>query len=82
MKNESAEKSRRYRSFLPAEASLGERAGVAAMASAIDASWYCFAAAVLAGTGAAERLRAHATGMDRGLGLLLIAVALGLLWGG
>lgn len=66
-------------SFLPAEAGLGERAGVAAMASAIDASWYCFAAAVLAGTGAADRLRRHAGAMDRGLGVLLIAVAIGLL---
>lgn len=66
-------------SFLPADASLIERAGVATLASGIDAAWYCFAAVVLAASGAAEALTRHGEALDRVLGVLLLAVALGLL---
>lgn len=62
-------------SFLPVEAGLLERAGVAGLAMGIDAGWYMFAAVVLAGTGAAGWLANHGTWVDRGLGVLLIAVA-------
>lgn len=68
-------------SFLPQEAVLGERAGVAALAMAIDAAWYMFAAAVLATTGAASWLSGQGKLVDRTLGLLLIAVAAWLLLG-
>jgi len=66
-------------SFLPPEAAFAERAGVAALAMGIDACWYMFAAAALAGTGAAAWLAGNGLWVDRGLGVLLIAVALALL---
>ncbi len=68
-------------SFLPTDATLLDRTGVAGMAAGIDAGWYCFAAVALAITGAANRLVQHARTMDRGLGVLLLAVAVGLLVG-
>ena len=66
-------------SFLPADATTLERAGVAAMAAGIDGAWYSFAAVALALTGAADALTKHAKGLDRGLGIVLILVAVGLL---
>lgn len=66
-------------SFLPPEAVLVERAGVAALAMGIDACWYMLAAAALAGTGAADWLAGNGLWVDRGLGVLLIAVAIVLL---
>ena len=66
-------------SFLPPEAVLVERAGVAALAMGIDACWYMLAASVLAGTGAADWLAGNGLWVDRGLGVLLIAVAIVLL---
>jgi len=68
-------------SFLPPEAVLSERAGVAALAMGIDACWYVFAALVLAGTGAAAWLASRGTLVDRALGVLLIAVAIWLFVG-
>jgi threonine/homoserine/homoserine lactone efflux protein len=62
-------------SFLPVNAGFGERAGVAALAMGIDASWYMFAAALLAGTGAADWLRRHGVWVDRALGVLLVGVS-------
>ncbi len=66
-------------SFLPPQAVLAERAGVAGLAMGIDAGWYMFAAMVLAGTGAAGWLAERGALVDRALGGLLIAVALWLL---
>ncbi len=68
-------------SFLPPDATLADRAGVAGMAAGIDALWYCFAAVVLAATGAAVALERHGRALDRGLGVLLLVVAVGLLLG-
>ncbi len=65
--------------FLPADASSADRVGVATLACVIDASWYCFAALVLAATGAAARLERHGQALDRVLGVVLLAVAAGLL---
>jgi threonine/homoserine/homoserine lactone efflux protein len=61
-------------SFLPADATNLERAGVAGLAMFIDAAWYAFAAVVLASTGAAAWLRVRGKWLDRVLGLLLLAV--------
>jgi threonine/homoserine/homoserine lactone efflux protein len=61
---------------------LLERVGVAGVAMSIDAGWYMFAAAALAGTGAAERLSKSGAWIDRVLGVTLIAVAAYLLLGG
>lgn len=69
-------------SFLPAQASLPERAGVAALAWIIDTSWYAFAALALAATGAAAWLERRAAWVDRALGVLLLGVALGLVASG
>lgn len=68
-------------SFLPVDAGVGERAGVAALAMAIDAGWYMLAAAVLAGTGGAAWLARNGAWMDRALGVVLVAVAGFLLFG-
>jgi threonine/homoserine/homoserine lactone efflux protein len=68
-------------SFLPPQADLEDRAGVAALAMGIDAAWYMFAAAVLATTGAAARLAAAGSWVDRGLGAVLVLVGLVLLGG-
>jgi threonine/homoserine/homoserine lactone efflux protein len=66
-------------SFLPPAATLAERTGVAGLAMVIDAGWYVFAAIVLAGTGAAAWLGRNGAWVDRGLGVLLLAVAAALL---
>jgi len=68
-------------SFLPVEAGAFERAGVAALAMCIDASWYMFAAVMLAGSGAAAWMRRNGVWVDRGLAALLVAVAAWLLIG-
>ena len=68
--------------FLPPGATVGERVGVASLAMVIDGAWYVLAAAVLAGTGAAAWLKHKGAWVDRGLGVVLIAVAAWLLVGG
>ncbi len=66
-------------SFLPEDAGTTERAGVALLAMGIDASWYVFAALLLAGSGAAEVLARNRVLADRVLAALLVAVAVFLL---
>jgi len=63
-------------SFLPVDAGLGERAGVAGLAMAIDAAWYVFAALLLAGSGAADWLRRNGSWVDRVMAILLFGVAI------
>jgi threonine/homoserine/homoserine lactone efflux protein len=62
-------------SFLPVEAGLVERAGVAGLAMGIDAAWYVFVALLLAGTGAAAWLGRNGLWVDRILASLLFGVA-------
>ena len=62
-------------SFLPVDAGVFDRAGVAGLAMCIDASWYMFAAVMLAGSGAATWMRNNGVWVDRLLAVLLIAVA-------
>ena len=62
-------------SFLPVDAGVAERAGVAALAMGIDAGWYMFVAAVLAGTGVASWLSRNGLWLDRILAVVLMAVA-------
>ncbi|MEE2830238.1 MAG: LysE family transporter, partial [Myxococcota bacterium] len=62
-------------SFLPPDASLLERGGVATLAMVIDASWYMFAALLLAGSGAASWLARNGVWVDRLLAVLLLSVA-------
>ena len=62
-------------SFLPPDASVLERTGVAALAMGIDATWYVFAALLLAGTGAAGWLGRNGVWVDRVLAALLFGVA-------
>jgi threonine/homoserine/homoserine lactone efflux protein len=66
-------------SFLPVEAGAFERAGVAALAMCIDASWYMFAAMMLAGSGAADWMRRNGIWVDCSLAALLVGVAVWLL---
>ncbi len=66
-------------SFVPAEASLSERAGVACMAMIIDGCWYTFAAAALVGTGAADWLGQNGQWVDRVMGGLLLGAGIALL---
>ncbi|MEM7155492.1 MAG: LysE family translocator [Myxococcota bacterium] len=65
-------------SVVPTDAVMVERAGVAAMAMGIDIAWFVFVAVVVAGSGAVGSLRRHAATVDRVLGLLLIALAIGI----
>lgn len=69
-------------SFLPVGASVLERTGVASLAMTIDGVWYMFAAALLAGTGAAGWLAHHGIWLDRTLAAVLVGVALSLLVAG
>ena len=62
-------------SFLPVDAGVLERAGVAMLAMGIDAGWYMFVAALLAGSGAAAWLSRNGLWLDRVLALILIGVA-------
>ena len=68
-------------SFLPVDAGVLERAGVAALAMGIDAGWYMFAAAILAGTGAAHWLSRNGIWVDRTLAAVLMAAAAFLVFG-
>jgi threonine/homoserine/homoserine lactone efflux protein len=68
-------------SFLPVDAGLAERAGVAGLAMGIDAAWYVFASLVLAGSGLADALRRNGLWVDRVLAVLLFAVAAFLVFG-
>ncbi|MBJ94057.1 MAG: lysine transporter LysE [Rickettsiales bacterium] len=69
-------------SFLPVDASAAQRAGVAALAMCIDALWYMFVAAILAGTGAVRVLEEQGRWVERFMAVLLTAVAVWLLFGG
>jgi threonine/homoserine/homoserine lactone efflux protein len=69
-------------SFLPVEATVLERGGVAALAMVIDAGWYVFAAVLLAGTGAAAWLGRHGMWVDRCLAAVLFVAASALVFGG
>lgn len=62
-------------SFLPVDAGVAERAGVATLAMGIDAGWYMFVAALLAGTGAAGWLSRTGLWMDRLLAVVLLGAA-------
>ena len=61
-------------SFLPADATAWQRAGVACVAMVIDAGWYVLVAILLVVTGAAEWLARHRSAIDLVLGVLLIGV--------
>jgi threonine/homoserine/homoserine lactone efflux protein len=67
-------------SFLPVDAGIAERTGVAFLAMGIDAGWYVFAALMLAGSGAADWLGRNGTWVDRTLALMLAGVALFLIF--
>lgn len=69
-------------SFLPVDAGLWERAGVATLAMGIDAGWYVFAALLLAQTGAAAWLGRNGIWVDRALAFLLLGVAAFLVFAG
>ena len=62
-------------SFLPVDAGVAERVGVATLAMGIDAGWYMLVAALMAGTGAARWLSRNGLWMDRALALVLVSVA-------
>ncbi len=66
-------------SFVPAEAGLLARSGVAAVAMAIDAGWYVLVALLLAASGAAAKLASHGRLLDGVFGLLLVGLGAWLL---
>lgn len=61
-------------SFLPADASVFDRSGVAAVAMVIDAAWYSLVALILVATGLAAWLARHRSRVELVFGLLLIVV--------
>lgn len=65
--------------FVPPEAGLVERAGVAALAMAIDGGWYVFAAAVLGAEGVSKRLARCGVWLDRLFGALIAGLGVWLL---
>ena len=66
--------------FIRADADSLEKVILALTAGVIDAGWYVLVALVLSGTGLVGLLRRHAKATDRAIGILLLAVAAGLLW--
>lgn len=65
--------------FVPAEAGLAERAGVAVLAMAIDGGWYVFAAAALAASGATRWLARFGVWLDRLFGALIAGLGIAML---
>lgn len=65
--------------FVPAEAGLAERAGVAVLAMAIDGGWYVFAAAALAASGATRTLARFGVWLDRLFGALIAGLGVAML---
>lgn len=66
-------------SFVPREAGLATRTGVAGVALVVDATWYVFAAVVLVSTGGDRWLSSRAVLVERVTGVvLLVAAALAL----
>jgi arginine exporter protein ArgO len=49
---------------------------MAIVAGAIDTTWYVLVATVLAGTSIVDKLRLHATVIDRIIGLVLLMLAI------
>ena len=66
-------------SFVPADAGLVARSGVAALAMTIDAGWYVLVALLLAASGAASKLAEHGRILDTIFGLLLVGLGVWLL---
>jgi len=65
--------------FVPAEASVAERAGVAVLAMSIDGGWYVFAAAVLGAEGVTKQLARCGVWLDRLFGALIAGLGVWLL---
>ena len=61
--------------FIPADAGIAERLGVAALAMVIDGAWYVFAALMLVTTGATDWLAKQGVWVDRVLGSILVSIA-------
>lgn len=61
--------------FIPADAGVAERFGVAALAMVIDGAWYVFAALMLVTTGATEWLAKQGVWVDRALAFILVSLA-------
>lgn len=66
--------------FIRLDANVTEKAILALTAGIIDAGWYVLVALALSGTGLIHVLRRHASGVDRAIGGLLLALAAGLLY--
>ena len=66
--------------LVPAEATLVERCGVAALAMTIDAVWYVIVAIALAGTGAIGWLHRNGRVVDRAFGFVLVGLGVWVLW--
>ena len=66
--------------LVPPEATMPERAGVAALAMTVDAVWYVLVAAALAGTGAIRWLRRNGRAVDRTFGFVLLSLGAWVLW--
>ena len=60
--------------FIPPDAALMERFGVAALAMVIDGTWYVFAAVMLVTTGATEWLAQKGIWVDRLLAVILLGL--------
>lgn len=65
--------------FVPAEASVAERAGVAVLAMSIDGGWYVFAAAVLGAEGVTKQLARCGVWLDRLFGALIAGLGVWML---
>ncbi len=65
--------------FVPAEASVAERAGVAVLAMSIDGGWYVFAAAVLGAEGVSKQLARCGVWLDRLFGALIAGLGVWML---
>ncbi|MCB9668327.1 MAG: LysE family translocator [Alphaproteobacteria bacterium] len=63
-------------SFVPDGSTLGTRAGIAALAMVIDASWYVFAAAALVGVGGDRWLAERGRVVEVLTGVLLVVVGI------
>ena len=65
--------------FIPPDADVAERLGVAGLAMVIDGAWYVFAALMLVTTGASEWLAKQGVWVDRILSAILVSLAAWLL---
>jgi threonine/homoserine/homoserine lactone efflux protein len=67
-----------FSQFVDPAATLAEKLGMGLLAGAIDAGWYVLVALVLSGTGLGPWLEARGRAFDITMGVVLIAVAVGL----